>query len=99
MMGEQPLWAGLVLRSQGRVYDFRMGSQYLLELVESLLQLTPIAGTEAWLFAFLVLTLSAIATAPAARGLATIALHLNIIHVSLYSSCMHTVPHGVTQSR
>lgn len=57
----------------------RVGSQDLLELVESLLKLTAIAGSQARLLAFFVLAVGAIAAAPTTRWLSTVAFHLSLL--------------------
>lgn len=55
-----------------------MGPQDLLELVEPLLQLSPVTGTQAGLLAFLVLAVGAIATAPPTRGLTAVTFDLTM---------------------
>lgn len=75
MMGNQPRLSWLVC-SERRVKDLGVRAQNLLELVEPLLKLTTVSGTQAWLLALPVLAVSAIAAAPPTRGLTAVALYL-----------------------
>jgi hypothetical protein len=68
--------AAAAATTDGRLQYLGMRSQNLLKLVETLLQLSPVAGSEAGLPALLVLARSTIAGAPTARRLASITFHL-----------------------
>lgn len=65
-----------LIRCHSSMEYLRVRSQDLLELVEPLLKLTAIAGSQAGLLAFFVLAVGAIAAAPTARWLSPIAFHL-----------------------
>jgi len=76
------LWGVVVARKavavvgKGRLEYLSMRPNNIFQSIQSLLQFSTIAGSQARLFALLVFTNGAIASTPTARGLATITFHL-----------------------
>lgn len=92
MVQDQPC-RGRLGGSQGRVDDLRVGAQDLFELVESLLELTAVAGAQAWLLALSVLAVGAIAATPPTGRLPAVAFYLHwVLSISVFAkSCAHIV--------
>lgn len=69
-------YAVMLIGCQSRLENLGVSSEYLLELVQSLLQLAAVASTKTRLLALLVLAQGSIAATPAAGGLSSVTFHL-----------------------